>query len=267
MDAKTLVPAAARRRLKLLRALREARTVTADRESLGTMSDLLRAGRDGARGEPQPVRMRALDGRTVHLRPGTSDAQMALDVLSGGYHRPPAEAPPPALIWDLGSNIGLSIADMACAVPGARIVGVELDTANASLARRNLEPWADRVEVIEGAVWPDPGEVTIHAEPGYEAGVRITDGGERKVAAIPLDELLERTGAPDYVKMDIEGAEREVLDRNTEWAASVRSIKVECHGDYTADQAAADLRTLGFDARPMPQARSRDYALGMRHAG
>jgi FkbM family methyltransferase len=35
----------------------------------------------------------------------------------------------------------------------------------------------------------------------------------------------------DFVKMDIEGAEREVLRRNTRWTLRVHSIKVEAHGD------------------------------------
>jgi hypothetical protein len=54
----------------------------------------------------------------------------------------------------------------------------------------------------------------------------------------------------DYVKMDIEGAEREVLRSNTEWAERVRCIKVEVHHGYSKDDCIADLQRLGFQAYP-----------------
>ena len=46
--------------------------------------------------------------------------------------------------------------------------------------------------------------------------------------------------------MDIEGAEREVLTRATDWAAGVRQIQVEAHGEYTAAECERDLIGLGF---------------------
>lgn len=52
----------------------------------------------------------------------------------------------------------------------------------------------------------------------------------------------------DYVKMDIEGAECEVLRAAVEWAAQGRSIKVEVHDRYIVESCIADLRRLGFDA-------------------
>jgi hypothetical protein len=37
-------------------------------------------------------------------------------------------------------------------------------------------------------------------------------------------------GPPDYVKMDIEGAERRLARENNGWLQRVGSIKVEVHG-------------------------------------
>jgi hypothetical protein len=53
----------------------------------------------------------------------------------------------------------------------------------------------------------------------------------------------------DFVKMDIEGAEAQVLRRATEWAERVRSIKVEVHRTYSVSDGANDLRALGFETR------------------
>lgn len=48
------------------------------------------------------------------------------------------------------------------------------------------------------------------------------------------------------MKMDIEGAERHVLTRNTEWAERVGCIKVEVHPPYAIDECRRDLEGLGF---------------------
>jgi len=138
---------------------------------------------------------------------------------------------------------------MAAAFPRAKIVGVELDPDNAELARRNLAPIADRSELVEGAVWTEPGTLTYgipETQVDGEDGFRVDEDGAGSAEAITLDDLLARFGPPDYVKMDIEGAEREVLRRNTGWASPIARIGVEYHRPYTPEDCEADLRTLGF---------------------
>jgi len=70
----------------------------------------------------------------------------------------------------------------------------------------------------------------------------------KSVPALSMNTLIAKY-APDrmidYVKMDIEGAERQVLKENTEWMAHVRCIKVELH-DYQKEECIADLRQLGL---------------------
>ncbi|HCG01570.1 MAG TPA: hypothetical protein DEV93_13610 [Chloroflexi bacterium] len=191
------------------------------------------------------IRVKALGGQTVTLRGGTSDTATFLDVF---YYRPHLPAAiKPRLIWDLGANIGLTMAHLAHTFPPAHIVGVELDPANATLARRNTQPWADRCEVICAPVWSERLMVGIQRQRGHESGFRVAlDGGE--IDTLLLNDLLAETGSPDYVKMDIEGAERHVLVSAVAWASHVRALKVECHGSYTADECAQDLARLGFRA-------------------
>ena len=168
---------------------------------------------------------------------------MLRHTFQAGAHRAPVSDV--SLIWDLGSNIGSTLADMAHRHPGAKIVGVEPDPANHALAVENTSPWSDRVTVLRAAAWTSDGTVSLARDAGREAGSRIAEDGEQ-VEAVSLNGLLERFGAPSYVKMDVEGAERALLRENTEWAASARSISVELHGSYTAGDCIADLRRLGF---------------------
>ena len=203
------------------------------------------------------LRIGRLNGLPVWVREGTADIDTLWEVFVHGYHVPPARIQRRGmhLVWDLGANIGLTMADMALRWPEARVVGVELDGDNAALARRNFEPWDERAELIEAAVWTEDGEGWYHRWPGATSAFYLHEpapGEEPQgpvVATLSLNALLERTGGPvAFVKMDVEGAERELLSRKTEWAAEVGCIKVEVHGDYTAEACIADLERLGFQA-------------------
>lgn len=198
---------------------------------------------------PVPVRVRALGNREAFIRPLTSDAAALRDTFAGLYHLPPSSLPPNATILDLGANIGLTAVHYAVLAPTAHIVAVEMDPDNAALARRNVEPWRDRIEIVTAAVWWESGTIVYSAPPGLEFGFHIATSADehtRTGRAITVGELVETYGRIDFLKMDIEGAEREVLVRAADWAGDVDTIKVETHGDYTADRCARDLEALGF---------------------
>lgn len=246
---------------RALRVRLVARRLCADRASRDRLVALLAAGRFAPPGEPEPVALAALGGAPVHLRPGAADADVLISAFHGRYHLPAAGLAPPALIWDLGANIGLTALQLARQFPAARIVAVELDSANIELAARNIAPVRDRVELIEGAVWTDPGTLEYGTPSGGgEDSFRVSESGTASAAAVTLDELRDRFGAPDYVKMDIEGAEREVLARNTAWAAAVPRINVEYHAPYDGAACRRDLAALGFGA-------FEEHRRGLRYRG
>src|SRR6185436_4373163 len=87
---------------------------------------------------PVPVRVRPLGGRTVWLRPRTTDAVMLRDTFRDLVHPPPDLGRPIRWVLDLGANAGITVAHTALLHPQARIVAVELDPGNAAPARRNL---------------------------------------------------------------------------------------------------------------------------------
>ncbi|HEY1273300.1 MAG TPA: FkbM family methyltransferase [Thermoleophilaceae bacterium] len=240
----------------LQRALRLAYVgafVTSDLASLRTYARLSAVEFHRGRAEqPVDLRLRALGGRAVAVRPSTSDIDTVWGTFARRYHRAPPELGEPALILDLGANIGLTMADFAARHPRARVVGVELDDLNVALARRNVAPWGDRCQVVHAAVWPEDGEVWYDPWPGGTATYRASAGdrpGAPRVPALSLATLVREHGPVDYLKMDVEGAERELLQDGTGWASRVKAIKVELHEPYTTEDCEADLRRLGFDTR------------------
>lgn len=249
----------------LVRLAFVATRVTAGPRSFGTYVRLSRIRRHvGSGGRVVRMRLRPLGGREVLIRPSTSDVDTIWGTFAGHYHRPPPEAIDGGLrlVWDLGANIGLTMADIAERHPDARIVGVELDAQNAALARVNVRAWGARCQVIEAGVWPEDGELRYVRLEGATAGHHVTgapldaDPAVTSSKAISPRSLLALDGPDavvDFAKIDVEGAERELLTRDADWTTRVRTLAVEVHEPYTAESCARDLSALGFETRVDPR--------------
>jgi FkbM family methyltransferase len=220
-----------------------------------------------AKPEPVPVRVRPLGGATVWLRPKTTDAEMLRDTFRDAVHPPPPEVAKRGVRWivDLGANAGVTVAHNALLFPTARIVAVELDPGNAEAARRNTAPWADRVEILQGAVWYEDGEVPYDADTGDEYGFRA-GAGTATTQAFSMDTILSHVPENervDYVKMDIEGVEARLLSPDgARWIERVDSISLQVHDPYSLSDCERDLTRLGFEARVDP--RRMNYIVGVR---
>lgn len=244
-----------------VRVLTAMPTMAADAPSRRALLGLVRTGEtSGAPEAPVAVCLRPLDGRPLHLRPGTSDVTMLGDDYVLGYHLPPRECRSRDLtrIWVLGANIGIGLVDLALRYPRAELVAVEPDPANVAVARRNVAGFAERCHLVEAAVWDEDGEVVVEGKQAYGLTVRArTDHDAAGIPAMSLNTLLTDHGADgpiEFMLMEIEGTERRVLARNTEWAERVETIKVALRPDlgYLAPECAADLRRLGFRTRIEP---------------
>jgi FkbM family methyltransferase len=120
-----------------------------------------------------------------------------------------AVAPQPGdVAIDGGAGWGDTALWLADAVgPEGRVISVEVEDANLELVRRNvaLNPGA-RIEVVEGALWSEPGRTLSFAPAGPSS--RVGDGGA-SATSVTIDEL--RPGRVGFIKLDVEGAELEAL--------------------------------------------------------
>jgi FkbM family methyltransferase len=131
--------------------------------------------------------------------------------------------PPDGMVLDVGANIGLSALALAPLLPGGRILAVEPSPRTVAALHRTLalNGLQDRVAVEAVAVGATPGEAAFHAA-GHSAGAHLMDPGTLGAAALPqvrvpvetVDALVARHGLArlDFVKIDVEGFETEVLD-------------------------------------------------------
>lgn len=119
-------------------------------------------------------------------------------------------------VVDLGANIGVSVEVFRQMFPRARIIAVELERRNADLCKANHH--ADRrVSIVNGAIWPKAGRVSVKdvgdGEWAYRTEASVGDGAA-SVPALTYRQILEMHDlrSIDVLKMDIEGAEAEVLE-------------------------------------------------------
>ena len=119
-----------------------------------------------------------------------------------------AALPPAPYVLDVGANYGLAAIALAGEHPGAEIVCFEADPAIAAIASSNLAAAGlHDVTLVRAAAWTCEGTMRFAAE-GSDAG-RLGDDGSVVVPTVRLRDWLARD--VDLLKMDIEGAEVEVL--------------------------------------------------------
>jgi FkbM family methyltransferase len=135
-------------------------------------------------------------------------------------------------IVDLGSHIGTSIVFFRLRHPSARIHGFEPDPR--TFARLEANVGAIAGVTIDGrAASGHGGRTTFHSAANSLASSLVAGAGPRRdvtVACVTLDEIFAELGLDriDLLKLDVEGAEYDVLARSTR-LGDVRAIAGELH--------------------------------------
>lgn len=152
-------------------------------------------------------------------------------------------------IVDLGANIGLSALFFLKKYPNAHIIAVEPDTVNFEFMKRNLEDYSNHVALLQAAIWPSDGAVSFveHDESNEGLGAwgyrteTLTEGAEASVSAISIPTLMNQFSMDfiDILKVDIEGAEYELFEKDYEsWLDKVGLIIIETHDRFKPNSEA-----------------------------
>jgi FkbM family methyltransferase len=161
-------------------------------------------------------------------RPGTSD-ETAVDEVAvrRTYWRRDFHVEPGERWLDAGANMG------AFAVPavaaGAEVVCYEPWPESADLVRRNLRENGLRARVIEKAVALEGGVARLGiAKSVWRHSLLRTRG---RGVSVPVVAFADAIAGMDAAKLDIEGAEIELLQRADDFG-SLRKLVFEWHFDY-----------------------------------
>lgn len=134
-------------------------------------------------------------------------------------------------VVDVGAGVGEEVRTFSELVgEEGLVVAVEAHPRAAELLRRNVKRWRlSNVRVVEAAVAGEVGTTQISDE-NASIGNRLVSSAGVAVRALTFDGLLEETriSEVDFLKMNIEGAERGALAASRR-LTSVLNAAISCH--------------------------------------
>jgi len=145
----------------------------------------------------------------------------------------------PRFIIDAGANIGLASIYFSNKFPDAKIIAIEPEESNLKILKKNIAPY-DNIILVCGALWYENTRVNL-VDPGLgkcgfmtqtQEGVE-EEYGEfvNKVQGMTVDSIMKERGIDhiDILKIDIEGAEREIFRDSSSWIGKVDALIIELH--------------------------------------
>jgi FkbM family methyltransferase len=206
-------------------------------------------------------RMR-IAGADLTLRTAAPDALVALTTLTREFEAltPLVDRAETGLIVDAGGYIGTAAIRLARLFPDARIVTLEPCRENFAVLARNVRAFPNIV-AFNCAMGASDGRLTLSDRGTGDVGFTIVPApddaasrGMYDVEVVSVPTLLKRLRAEEvaFMKMDIEGAETEMLEQPATWLDRVGVLMIELHERITAGcesafrSATADRINRGF---------------------
>lgn len=189
-----------------------------------------------------------ITGSHIHMTDAASFLYMYGEIFDQQIYKFIARSKQP-LIIDCGANIGLSIIYFKTLYPESRVVAFEPDRNIFQILKSNIESSGyNGVRLVDKAVWKE-NSVTNFMPDGADGGrmVQINPGSELyEVSTVRLRDYLKEP--VDLLKLDIEGAEVEVLEDCADLINNVSNLFVEYHSFVKEKQTLHRIINILHDA-------------------
>jgi FkbM family methyltransferase len=144
------------------------------------------------------------------------------------------------LIIDCGANWGLSIIYFKSLYPAAKIFAFEPDPDIFKMLTNNIKNHHfNDISLLNKAIWIDDAEMTFSCEGGVGgtfSHFTTYDLPKVSVQTTRLKDILQLHAIIDFLKIDIEGAEYEVIKDCQYSLANVQNMFIEYHGSFGKPQ-------------------------------
>jgi len=140
----------------------------------------------------------------------------------------------PSTIIDGGANIGLTSVFFANKYPQADIVAVEPEEGNFEMLKKNTKNYGG-INLIRSGIWSHSAILSVIDEGKGNNSFTVTEvlsAREDSINAISIYEIMQERSwdTIDILKLDIEGAEKNVFEKNFEqWLPRVKILIIEFH--------------------------------------
>ena len=167
-----------------------------------------------------------------------------------------------SVVFDVGANVGFYTL-LASVLVGTRgsVFAFEPFPENLVFLKEHLRlNNIDNVTVVEAAVSDKCGTAFFDEGKSRSTG-HISPSGRLQIETVAIDELVAKKElpVPDYIKMDIEGAEvSALLGAKTTLAQAHPTIFLATHGSSIHQECCRLLRSLGYELQPI-----NDMSLGV----
>jgi len=194
------------------------------------------------------------------------DAHLAFETLDDlvfrAYERGPVKLRQGDIVLDCGGHLG-TFTRYALSKGAQKSVIFEPDLLNVQFIRKSFsrEIMEHKVELIEAALSDKAGEV--YFEPCESAGGSVKDQRSAKsiaVKAVTIDEVARELPRVDFIKMDIEGAERVAVVGAKESIRRWRPRMALCTYHLPDDTRVIPERVLAIDSSYKVLTRDREQA-------
>lgn len=170
----------------------------------------------------------------IKIRTNTSDLQCLRQVIIDQEYNVDIQ-PEPKVIIDAGANIGLSSVYFAEKYPDAKIYAIEPDNSNFKQLLENVVEYKNVIPINTG-LWHKACILNVYDCGLGEWGIQVSDKQMRgkklsEIHAISIDALIKKYNIKniDFLKLDIEGSEKNVLNNASTWIDKVNTMAVETH--------------------------------------
>ena len=144
---------------------------------------------------------------------------------------------PHPIILDCGANIGLSTLYFAMQYPNASIHAFEPDASIFYLLQKNIQDnHLSNVTLHNQAIWTQDTELSFSNKGSEASQIDATGQSPTKVKATRFADFLKQFEKVDFVKMDIEGAEFEVVQDCADQLHKIQNFFLEYHGTSSETQ-------------------------------
>ncbi|MEY8759998.1 FkbM family methyltransferase [Chryseobacterium tongliaoense] len=146
----------------------------------------------------------------------------------------------PEIIVDLGAHIGMTSIYFALKYPDVKIYSIEASPENFELLKANTASFKN-ITCFHAAAHFEDGSVNFGTQE-LSYNQKVSESGT-PVQALSVETFMKNNHIQqiDLLKIDIEGAEADLLSKNNSWLQNIENIIIEIHAPYDSKKLSRDL--------------------------